>query len=166
MLDQPSERRRVVFQVDLFPARGDLPTTIGEVIEREKEIRYSSRTRLNTTVEIERQTIAQAARRLIAKLPAALRNDPDAQAVARMRSNAAIDIVQLIYRSKHYEGQSKDYEFSRVSMQEHWEAGSNDVAHTLQHKRWLDRERGAAGVHVFDLASERGRHVRNPNEHQ
>ena len=93
VLDQPSERRRVVFQVDLFPARGDLPTTIGEVIEREKEIRYSSRTRLNTTVEIERQTIAQAARRLIAKLPAALRNDPDAQAVAGMRCNAAIDIV-------------------------------------------------------------------------
>ena len=151
VLDQPSQLRRVVFQVDLFPARGAMPATLGEVVEREKEIRYSSRTRLNTTVEVERQAIAQTARRLIAKLPPALRDDPDAQALGRLRCDAGVDIVQLIYRSKHYESQSKDYEFSRLSMQEHWDAGSADMAHTLQDKRWVNRGRGTAGVRVFDL---------------
>ena len=163
VLDQPSQRRRVVFQVDLFPARGDMPTTIGEVIEREKEIRYSSRTRLNTTVEIEWQAVAQTARRLIAKLPPALREDPDAQALGRMRCDGAADIVQLIYRSKHYEGQSKDYEFSRLSMQEHWDAGSAAMARTLQDKRWTSRDRGTAGMHVFDLTSQRPGKRPNPS---
>jgi NTE family protein len=36
------------------------------------------------------------------------------------------NIVHLIYRARNYEGHSKDYEFSRVSMQEHWRAGYHD----------------------------------------
>lgn len=155
VLDQPGQRRRVVFQVDLFAARGALPRTLGEVTEREKDIRFSSRTRLNTTNEMDRQVISQAAQRLIAKLPPALRNDPDVLALSRIRCESAVDVVHLIYRSKHYESQSKDYEFSRLSMQEHWDAGRADMAHTLHDPRWLQRERSAHGVHVFDLNSDK-----------
>ncbi len=156
VLDQPGKRHRVVFQVDLFAARGALPTTLAEVIEREKDIRFSSRTRMNTTNELDRQVIAQAAERLIAKLPPALRNDPDAKALARVRSESAVDVVHLIYRSKHYESQSKDYEFSRLSMQEHWDSGRADMAHTLHDARWVNRTRAASGVHVFDLTADHG----------
>lgn len=154
VLDQPARRRRVVFQVDLFSALGPLPATLAEVTEREKDIRYSSRTRLNTTMELDRQVIAQAAQRLIAKLPPALRNDPDVRALSRVRSEHAVDVVHLIYRSKHYESQSKDYEFSRLSMLEHWATGRADTAHTLHDARWLGRERNACGVHVYDLSSD------------
>jgi NTE family protein len=155
VLDQPGKRRRTVFQVDLFAATGTLPTTLAEVTEREKDIRFSSRTRLNTKVELDRQVIAQAAQRLLAKLPPALRDDPDVRALAKLRCEGAVDVVHLIYRSKHYESQSKDYEFSRLSMQEHWDAGRADMAHTLHDPRWLNRERNAGGVHVFDLTSDR-----------
>ena len=155
VLDQPGQRhRRVVVQVDLFAARGALPATLADVTEREKDIRFSSRTRLNTTIELDRQVIAQAAQRLVDKLPANLREDPDARALARLRCEGGVDVVHLIYRSKHYETQSKDYEFSRLSMQEHWEAGRSDMAHTLHDPRWLKRERNAHGVHVFDLTSD------------
>ena len=154
VLDQPGTKRRVVFQVDLFSARGPLPANLAEVSEREKDIRYSSRTRLNTSNELERHAMSQAARRLIAKLPAALRNDPDVHALTKVRCEAAVDVVHLIYRSKHYETQSKDYEFSRVSMQEHWDSGRADMAHTLHDKRWIDRPHNTTGVHVFDLTAE------------
>ncbi len=154
VLDQPGKRRRVVFQVDLFAATGALPTTLAEVTEREKDIRFSSRTRLNTTMELNLQVIAQAAQRLISKLPPSLRDDPDVRALSRVRSEHAVDVVHLIYRSKHYESQSKDYEFSRLSMQEHWDAGRADMTHTLHDTRWINRERNTTGVHVFDLASD------------
>jgi NTE family protein len=154
VLDQPGKRHRVVFQVDLFAARGALPATLPEVIEREKDIRFSSRTRMNTTNELDRQVIAQAAKRLIAKLPPEWRDDPDLRALSRVRSESAVDVVHLIYRSKHYESQSKDYEFSRLSMQEHWEAGRADMAHTLHDPRWINHERKETGVHVFDLTSD------------
>jgi NTE family protein len=151
VLDQPGDQQRTVFQVDLFAAAGALPTTLAEVTEREKDIRFSSRTRLNTTMELDRQVIGQAAQRLLAKLPPALRHDPDARALARLRCEGGVDVVHLIYRSKHYESQSKDYEFSRLSMQEHWDAGRADMAHTLHDPRWTGRERSATRVRVFDL---------------
>ena len=154
VLDQPGTMRRVVFQVDLFAATGALPTTLNEVTEREKDIRFSSRTRLNTTNEMDRQVIAQAAQRLLAKLPPALHDDPDALALAALRCESAVDVVHLIYRSKHYESQSKDYEFSRLSMQEHWASGRADMAHTLHDPRWISRSRSASGVQVFDLTSD------------
>lgn len=154
VLDQPGERARVVFQVDLFPATGNLPTTMPEVVEREKDIRFSSRTRLNTTNELDMQVIAQAARRLVAKLPPALRDDPDVRALARLRCGHAVDVVHLIYRSKQDETHSKDYEFSRLSMREHWDTGRADMSHTLHDPRWVDRDRHHAGVRVFDLTAD------------
>lgn len=154
VLDQPVKKQRAVFQVDLFSATGALPATLNEVTEREKDIRFSSRTRLNTTMELDRQVIAQAAQRLLAKLPPELRNDPDVRALARLRSESGVDVVHLIYRSKHYESQSKDYEFSRLSMQEHWSSGHADMAHTLHDKRWTQRQRNTTSVRVFDLTAD------------
>jgi NTE family protein len=155
VLDQPAKRHRVAFQVDLFPALGKLPATLADVREREKDIRFSSRTRLNTDLEVERHMIAGAAQRLVSKLPPELRDDPDAQALARLRGEwRDIDIVHLIYRSKNYEGDGKDYEFSRLSMQDHWRAGYADMTRTLQDPRWVARERGAHGVRVFDLTTD------------
>ena len=151
VLDQPGKQRRVVFQVDLFAARGELPTTLAEVTEREKDIRFSSRTRQVTTSELDRQVMAQAAQRLMARLPPTFRKDPDARALADMRCESAVDVVHLIYRSKHYESQSKDYEFSRLSMQEHWDSGRSDTQHTLRDPRWVQRALTETGVRVFDL---------------
>jgi NTE family protein len=155
VLDQaghPERQRRVIFQVDLFSARGDLPANLGEVTEREKDIRFSSRTRLNTSMELDREVIAQAAARLLTKLPPELRDDPDVQALAKLRHcQHAVDVVHLIYRSKHYETQSKDYEFSRLSMLEHWRAGLDDMAQSLSDPRWVSHRHAGTGVHVFDL---------------
>ena len=153
VLDQPGGGRRAVFQVDLFPARGPLPVDLAQVSEREKDIRFSSRTRMNTTVELQMHAIAQAARRLVAKLPPKLRDDPDAKALAELRCEAEVAVVHLIYRSKQYETQSKDYEFSRISMREHWDAGRADTEQTLSDPRWVHRRHNATGVHVYDLTA-------------
>ena len=153
VLDQPGRRARLAFQVDLFAARGEMPKNLGEANEREKDIRFSSRTRLNTSFELRRQATLQAAKRLVAKLPKSLQDDPDAKALALLPAEAAVSVVHLIYRSKHYESQSKDYEFSRTSMLEHWAAGMSDTQSTLGDPRWARRELPSHGVHVFDFAS-------------
>ena len=63
VLDQSTTQRRIVFQVDLFSALGTIPGTLDEVFAREKDIRLSSRTRLNTDRAVECQRLAAAARR-------------------------------------------------------------------------------------------------------
>jgi NTE family protein len=145
-----------IFQVDLFSARGPLPANLMDVQRREKEIRFSSRTRLNTDVAAELQTLRRAARRLYGKLPDHLRDDPDAVFLHERSCDAAITIVHLIYRQASYERQSKDYEFSRLSVQEHWQAGGDDVRHTLRQPAWHHRGKPAKGVNVFDLTRDGG----------
>ena len=158
VLDQPQADCRLVFQVDLFVAEGPMPNDLMQVAEREKDIRFSSRTRLNTTGALARQFMAQVARRVVAKLPARLADDPDVQALAAASRRRAVTVVHLIHRRKRYETQSKDYEFSRLSMHEHWQAGHDDVAASLNHPDWKARVPPQDGVHVFDLASGRTCH--------
>src|ERR1700754_2462234 len=50
LLDQDDRKNSLVFQVDLFSARGMLPRDIQEVLSRHKDIVYSSRTRHNTDI--------------------------------------------------------------------------------------------------------------------
>jgi NTE family protein len=50
LLDLEDRINTLVFQVDLFSARGDLPRDIQDVMGRHKDIMYSSRTRYNTDV--------------------------------------------------------------------------------------------------------------------
>jgi NTE family protein len=141
-----------IFQVDLFSARGVVPRSLLGVAAREKEIRYSSRTRLNTDEFMKRQKLRAAFSRLLTKLPPELLQDPDVAFLAEHACDAAVTIVHLIYRSHAYEGPSMDYEFSRLSMEEHWHAGRRDVQRTLEDPRWRDRIRPLLGVQIFDLA--------------
>lgn len=151
VIDQPRGHDMLVLQVDLFSARGHMPRNLNEVTEREKDIRFASRTRLNTDRAARLQAVGAAARRLAAKLPAALADDPDLAELTRLGSPAALTIMHLIYRSKHYESQSKDYEFSRQTMQEHWRNGAADVRTSLAHPHWGARRRTPGGITVLDL---------------
>jgi NTE family protein len=140
-----------IFQVDLFSARGNMPKTLFDVAQREKEIRYSSRTRLNTDYFRELQTIRRTIRRLRSRVSQELRNDPDWQFLDDVSCSAAITIVLLIHRRAAYWTQSSDYEFSRYSIDEHWEAGRADVKQTLRDPAWKNRTRPEEGVMVLDL---------------
>ncbi|MGC2409483.1 MAG: patatin-like phospholipase family protein [Methyloceanibacter sp.] len=139
-----------IFQVDLFSAKGCMPQTLFDIGQREKEIRYSSRTRLNTDIFRDMQTIRRAIRRLRTKMPREFSDNPDWQLLDSVSCDAAVTIVLLIHRRAGYWTQSNDYEFSRYSIDEHWLAGTDDVERTLSHPDWKNRTR-PEGVKVLDL---------------
>jgi NTE family protein len=153
LLDVQRESGMLVFQLDLFSARGALPNNLLGVYERHKDILYSSRTRLNTDAARHEQDLRRAIQRLMEKLPAELQQDADVRYIrAKALRCMTMSVVHLIYREKNYETQTKDYEFSRVSMEEHWQAGVNDTRRTLrQEKLWLEPPDDLAGVRVFDI---------------
>jgi NTE family protein len=142
----------VIFQVDVFNARGPMPQTLLDVQQREKDIRYSSRTRLLTDTFKRMQTLRRAAQHIVHKLPPGFAVDKDVEVLRSFGCDAAVTIVHLIHRRAAYEVQSQDYEFSRLSMSEHWQSGGNDVVNTLRHPDWRHRQRPDEGVAVFDLA--------------
>lgn len=140
-----------VFQIDLFSARGPMPETLFDITQREKDIRFSSRTRLNTDFFREMQTVRRAVRRLEERLPDEVRASLDWKLLANVGCDAAITIVHLIHRRAAYSTQSNDYEFSRFTIDENWRDGSDDVQRTFRHPSWINRERPTEGVAVLDL---------------
>jgi len=143
----------LVFEVDLWSARGPFPRSIMDVATREKEIRYSSRTRDNTDRFVDIQRLRHATANLLADLPENLRTRESAATLEKFADHKVYNIVHLIYRSKIYEGESKDYEFSALSMRDHWNAGYNDAARTLRRREALERPKNSAGVAIFDFSS-------------
>src|SRR4030088_3533566 len=76
VLDEETREDLLIFQVDLFSARGPLPETLLEAAEREKDIRFSSRTRMNTDKNKKIHDARKALRDLLSKLPDELKSDP------------------------------------------------------------------------------------------
>jgi NTE family protein len=154
VLDAENDRDLLIFQVDLFSARGPLPVTLMEAAEREKDIRFSSRTRMNTDKNKQVHNARRAVRDLIGKLPDYLKNDPSVELLREAAKENTVTVVHLIYRSKNYESSSKDYDFSRVGMIEHWSAGERDVHLSLRHEDWLERPQSGETMVTYDLTGD------------
>jgi NTE family protein len=154
VLDEGVDRDLLIFQVDLFSARGLLPVSLLEAAEREKDIRFSSRTRMNTDKNRQIHNARMAVRDLIGKLPDYLKNDPSVELLRKASRENTVTVVHLIYRSKNYESSSKDYDFSRVGMVEHWGAGERDVYLSMRHKDWLERPQSGETMVTYDLTGD------------
>jgi NTE family protein len=140
----------LVFQVDLFSARGPFPETISDVEERRKDIVYSSRTRLNTDILREKHALQQAIAELAQLLPDDVRSHPRIAELTGLAREHTFSVVHLIYRRAAYDGPSKDYEFSRRSMLEHWAAGHSDGIRSLRTTEWRIPPQSAGGIDVYD----------------
>jgi len=154
VLDEEINNDLLIFQVDLFSARGPLPVSLLEAAEREKDIRFSSRTRMNTDKNKQIHNARRALRDLIGKLPDYLKNDPSVELLRKAAKENTVTVVHLIYRSKNYESSSKDYDFSHIGMVEHWSAGERDVHLSMRHEDWLNRPQSDETMVTYDLTGD------------
>jgi NTE family protein len=140
----------LVFQVDLFSARGPIPRDMKDVGLRQKEIGFSSRTRLVTDYFKREFALKRRLRDLLDRMPPALMTDADRIEQKGLRGLPQLSILELIYEHTAYEGESRDYEFSRRSMNEHWTRGYNQTRQTLARRDWLEMP-GEAGIVTHDI---------------
>jgi NTE family protein len=154
LLDQDSNLDTLIFQVDLFSARGMLPRDIQDVMARHKDIMYSSRTRYNTDVYRRIHNWKIQLRHALAKIPEEQLSAQERELKEQLAELPDIAIIHLIYQQKAYEGHAKDYEFSGTSMNEHWMSGYEDTKRTLKRKDWLAMPKEGSGLIVHDVHRE------------
>jgi NTE family protein len=147
----PRRQDTLAFQVDLWSSQGALPRNLAEVATRHKEIQFSSRTRASTGQFKNVHRVQRALDALLRRLPADFEENDDLKILKSVASDKIYNIIHLIYRAQNYEGHSKDYEFSRLSMRDHWRAGYHDAVRTLRHPEVLARTTSLDGVFTFDL---------------
>lgn len=153
VLENGRDAALTIFQVDLFSSQGALPGNMTDVAQREKDIRFSSRTRLNTDRFRQLHSLAATAKRLTAKLPKDMQSDPDLAALCAVGPQGPVTLMHLIHRKETFEGASKDYEFSHLTMKDHWREGAIDVKASLSDPRWQSRDMLPDDIAIFDFGS-------------
>jgi len=151
VLDSRPRQDTLAFQVDLWNSDGELPHDLVETEVRQKEIQFSSRTRAATDQYKKAQKLRLAVADLIKELPDQMRGQESVKMLEAEADDKICNIVHLIYHAKKYEGIAKDYEFSRRTMVEHWQAGYEDAVRTLSHPEVLQRPDKIEGVRTFDF---------------
>lgn len=147
-------RSRLIFHVDLFPAHGCLPDNLDEVNEREKDVRYSSRTRLTTDTLREKHDVRHAINELHKLLPRDIASTEQAKRLYEYGCVTEMDIVQLVYRPIEPQGALKDFQFGRSTMEARWQQGLSDARTNLHASPWLAPMPKELGVRVFDVIHE------------
>jgi NTE family protein len=151
ILETLPRHNTLAFQVDVFSARGSIPENLDAVSEREKDIRYSSRTRMGVETFRYAHNLRRNISRLLAKLPDSLKNEPEVAFLQRAACQTTMDIVELIYRPTAIQGPSKDYEFSRATMESRWKQGLEDARATIASAPWLERAPADVAVRTFEV---------------
>lgn len=151
IMDHHRTEDLLIFQVDLFPAQGPLPRELSDVWSREKDIRFSSRTRAVTDLYVRARRKDAAIADLLDALPPEQQSLPQAEALRGMIDTGAISVVHLIYRNRDWQTGARDFEFSPASIHDHWHQGEVAVANVLKRDDVIARNLSDGTVAVFDL---------------
>jgi NTE family protein len=152
IVNESQHKNTLVFQVDLWSAKGTLPGDFLDVAERTKDIQYSSRTRAITDFMSQNQKHARLIKELLELVPEkARRAYPLLDQALDASDSGAINLVHLIYKDKFFEGHYKDYEFSNDTMGEHWASGLEDIRRSFAHPEWFDIPSHELGFVTHDV---------------
>lgn len=136
VFDDNPRRSSMVFAVHLWNPHGKEPETIWEVMNRQKDLQYSSR----SAAHIKRQRQLHKMRHIIAELAAMV---PDAQ----RKSNQFLDlagygcttrmhVIRLLAPALDHEDHAKDIDFSPDGIRRRREAGFQHTMSTLRQAPW------------------------------
>ncbi len=134
----------VVFMVDLWSGTGKVPTTMNEVLWREKQIQYASRLTSHIDAVAAKVELKQAMAQLKeAGIPGMSDAVPD---YPLLRIGDRLDIVHVVYHPTAIELPSSDAEFSRSSIALRRQAGYRDMAHAIEVAPWFEAAKIAGAV--------------------
>lgn len=136
VFDDPQRRSSVVFSVHLWNPHGPEPETIWQVMNRQKDLQYSSR----AASHIERQRQLHKLRHVIAELASELSvANPADNRLAELASHGCttrMHVVRLLAPALDYEDHAKDIDFSADGIAQRWQAGYRHTMQTLEQAPW------------------------------
>jgi NTE family protein len=151
VVDKAQRSSVLVFQVDLWDANGEVPLDIPSANLRAMEIHSASRINISLERYKKMQQFRHALRRFLDQLPEPCQDDPEVRFLADEARAKVATIVQLKYQAKKYETAGKTFEFSRLAMEEHWQAGYEDTKVALGEPAVLELPDVSEAARIFDV---------------
>jgi NTE family protein len=151
VIDNRGRHTALVFQVDLWEENGEVPLDIPSANLRAMEIHSASRINISLEEYKRMQKFRMALRRFLDELPEQCQSDPDVQFLSEQARGKVATIVQLKYQSNKFETAGKMFEFSRRTMEEHWQAGYDDTEKALGEPAVFELPDVTEAARIFDV---------------
>ncbi len=135
VFDDTNRKNSLVFAVHIWNPEGQEPTTIAQVLNRQKDLQYSSR----AANHIRRQQQLHQLRHVVAQLGRAIpesQRTPEIRALLRHGCLTRMHVVRLLAPSVMGEDHSKDIDFSANGIRTRWDAGYAETARVLNTRPW------------------------------
>jgi NTE family protein len=136
IFDDNPRKNSLIFAVHLWNPMGDEPGTIWEVLNRHKDIQYSSR----VASHIARQRQMHHMRHIISDLgkllPDDVRKRPEVRELTAYGCPTVMHVVRLLAPQLENENHTKDVDFSPSSIRMRWEAGYAKTMRALDQAPW------------------------------
>ena len=152
VFDDNPRRSSVVFAVQIWHTRGPEPESVAQVLNRQKDIMFASRTESHIPRQAQLHQMRHIVRELFSMLPKDQRDTPQAREFASYGCGTMMHIVEINAPSFDGEGFSRDIDFSQASIQERWQTGYADTRRMIARRPWddpIDPKVGVA-VHASD----------------
>jgi NTE family protein len=141
----------LIVAVDLFSGLGGLPRNLDQVQERVKDIQFQSKMRFSEDQVRQLEGLRSVLADVIAKLPADLRADPQVKKLEEVSRRGRLSVVHLVNRHDTKSSDFKDYEFSRATVNDLWQAGHDDVEKVIAHPDACRVAELGNDVRIFNL---------------
>ncbi len=136
IFDDNPRRNSLIFAVHLWNPMGDEPNTIWEVLNRHKDIQYSSRVASHIARQRQMHKMRHIIRDLAKLLPDDVRRTQEAQLLSAFGCHTTMHVVRLLAPQLENENHTKDVDFSPSSIRMRWEAGYTNTMRALEQAPW------------------------------
>jgi NTE family protein len=152
VFDDFPRRDSVIFAVHLWNPYGAEPATIQQVMNRRKDLQYSSR----TVSHISRQKQIHRLRHIVAdfaaRLPKSEQADPVVREMASYGCTTRVHVVRLLAPMLEGEDHTKDIDFSASGIEKRREAGYSHGCRALEEKPWQEPVDPLEGFLLHEVA--------------
>jgi NTE family protein len=146
VFDDDPRRDSLIFAVHLWNASGAEPTTMAEVLNRHKDVQYSSRIASHIARQQQAHRLRHVINELAARLPEAERNDPSLRELIGYGCRTRMHVVRLLAPQLERETHTKDIDFSPSGIRRRWDAGYAHTRAVLQRSPWTREFDPLSGV--------------------
>ena len=135
VFDDADRKNSLIFAVHIWNPRGDEPTTINQVLNRQKDLQYSSR----AGNHIRRQQQLHQLRHIVAQLGRAIpeaQRTPEIKEMMKHGCLIRMHVVRLLAPMVEGEDQFRDIDFSASGIRARWDAGYAETTRVLAASPW------------------------------
>jgi NTE family protein len=146
VLDDSPRKDSVIFSVHLWNPVGPEPTTMADVLNRHKDVQYSSRIASQIARHQQSHRLRHVINQLASRLPESERSKPEVRELLSYGCQTRMHVVQLLAPQLDHEDHTKDIDFSPAGIKQRWEAGYAHTKAVIAREPWLGQFDPLSGV--------------------